>query len=711
MKGKDPSTSRAGFSIGVYLNLSLGAVFLVIAVATVFLVNYFMRERALEEAAIEAEMLLDHNLAIHTYFNGTLKPALFAQIPEARSADHFDPVWMSSTYAVRHIDQLFESLAQKGYYYKECAINARSPENEANEYERAFLEELKTNPQLEKRAEVRSVQGQPYLVYLRRGETMEAGCLRCHSSAEVAPRRMVERYGAERSFNRHPGDLADVISIRIPLQAAYAHIARTTWQLSGAFLVLLASLFTAQLGLVRWLVLAPLDRIREKALLISAAEEHLGGEIPIPRGKELAEMTAAFNALNVSLRQHRDQLEMRVQERTRELAQLNEQLQQSEEKFRTFMETASDLMFIHDREGNFVYVNDTMARTLGYSKEEMIGMPHRLVLTEEELDQGFAKRTEEFLATGRLSIEDNWVTKDGRKIACAVNAVAVFDDHKQFVGARGIVRDITARKVMEAELEQQKLRTLQADRLQSLGEMATGIAHELNQPLASIRLFAEGLLLNLEMKRPPSQEKLQTTLDEINAQVERMDEIINHMRAFSRESSSEKQVQFQPAEVIRGTMKLVGAQLRVHGIQVEVSCSEELPLCVGRPYQLEQVLLNLINNARDALESRQAHRDQVEPEWWPWLGLQGRVESEGRWVRLSVSDNGGGMPEEVLPRIFEPFFTTKEVGKGTGLGLAIVRGIIEQHQGRLEVDNRLGEGVTFSIVLPASPVAGPGPAA
>lgn len=232
MSGKPLSTR-------FYLALGLGILFLVLSITVVVLVNTTMKRLALNDAEHAARMMLDHNLAVHTYFSQDLKPKLFQRLGPLTSKDYFDPVWMSSTFAVRKIDQYFHHFNQSPYYYKECAINARSPENEADPHEKTFLVDLQNSPQLTATSAVRMIDGKPYFTLLRRGEVMEESCLRCHSSPEKAPGDMVRQYGPDRSFHRKVDEVVQAISIRIPLSEAFASSARFSYYLSGLLLLAL----------------------------------------------------------------------------------------------------------------------------------------------------------------------------------------------------------------------------------------------------------------------------------------------------------------------------------------------------------------------------------------------------------------------------------------------------------------------------------------
>ena len=188
----------------------------------VILVNSSMRQQALVEAESKARILVDRNWATHTYFSQVKKPRILAWTVPLRSADYFEPSWMSSTFAVRAIDKYFQTVNGAGYHVKDAAANARSPDNEADEFERTFVEELNRDERLEFRSSVRRIAGQDYFVVLRRGEVMEQSCLLCHGGPADAPGDLVHLSGPARSFGRRVGETISVISLRVPLSRAYA---------------------------------------------------------------------------------------------------------------------------------------------------------------------------------------------------------------------------------------------------------------------------------------------------------------------------------------------------------------------------------------------------------------------------------------------------------------------------------------------------------
>ena len=246
-----------------------------------------------------------------------------------------------------------------------------------------------------------------------------------------------------------------------------------------------------------------------------------------------------------------------------------------------------------------------------------------------------------------------------------------------------------ARESAESELEEQRTLRLRSDRLRSLGEMAAGIAHELNQPLTGVRGLAELHLTCMEHGWEVGEKVLRERLDSIIEQSDRMVHIIDHVRHFARDAGKAEREEVQVNEVVRSATDLIGVQFRSHGVHIVTDLATDLPPVWINPFSLEEVLINLLTNARDAVEGR--GEGQVV--------LCTRQERDS--VLVEVRDNGGGIPEHILGRVFEPFFTTKDLDRGTGLGLPISRSIVEGSSGRLGIASTPGSGATATISLPA----------
>lgn len=270
-------------------------------------------------------------------------------------------------------------------------------------------------------------------------------------------------------------------------------------------------------------------------------------------------------------------------------------------------------------------------------------------------------------------------------------------------------KESAQRKLAEGALKQayQELKNTQAQLIQSakfafIGELASGVAHELNQPLMVIRATAQ-IMQRYPGKGALGSDKLSDNIQSIEKNTKRMMNIINHFRTFCRYSESE----FYPVDInkiIEDCFLMVGEQLRLQTIEVKKDLSRDLPKIQGNSNQLEQVLLNMITNAMDAIERRRLGKiegPECDSQKVDRIKTVSRVSDDNRGVvEILIKDNGSGISVKNLEKVFDPFFTTKEVGIGTGLGLSICHGIIKDHNGEIEVTETGQDGTTFRIKLP-----------
>jgi two-component system NtrC family sensor kinase len=258
-------------------------------------------------------------------------------------------------------------------------------------------------------------------------------------------------------------------------------------------------------------------------------------------------------------------------------------------------------------------------------------------------------------------------------------------------------------KERSQELSQTQAQLIQTSKLATLGEMSAGLAHEMNQPLGGISLTARNFQKLMERGKL-TEEELASGLTDIESLVKRMSKIIQHIRTFARQDTL-KFIEVNLNETIEAALSLLGEQLRLHEIEVVRELAPDLPRITGEPYQLEQVWINLITNARDAVEEQgkrlAADKGKVS-DYKKVITISTRCSNKNKAPSLEVAvvDNGIGIAEGQKEKILEPFFTTKEVGKSMGLGLSISYGIIENHKGTIKVESNEGEGCGFSVLLP-----------
>lgn len=258
---------------------------------------------------------------------------------------------------------------------------------------------------------------------------------------------------------------------------------------------------------------------------------------------------------------------------------------------------------------------------------------------------------------------------------------------KAMIHIMGDLRDTTEEvRRREQELREKQEQLVQAGKLATLGELTTGVAHELNNPLNNIGLFIGNVIDFIDHRRldpAPMLRDLRAAMQ----QVRKASEIISHLRTFGRVAPVSRE-RVAVNTIVQRALSLVAEQLRLRQIELVLDLARADPAVWGNPIQLEQVFINIITNARDALADA------------PRKVIQIGSAVEGPAVALTFRDTGPGIPPGLEQRIFDPFFTTKEVGKGTGLGLSIAYGIIQEHEGTIAVQSAPGEGATFRITIP-----------
>ncbi|EDM75276.1 probable serine/threonine kinase protein with two-component sensor domain [Plesiocystis pacifica SIR-1] len=388
-------------------------------------------------------------------------------------------------------------------------------------------------------------------------------------------------------------------------------------------------------------------------------------------------------------------------------ARLYRALEHSEVRWRSLVNGAPDSIVVLDTEGRVEFINHLIGvavdRALdGEPFERVIPKPEDRARWRELLAKVVASgRTQELELTLDLSIlgsselfeEDSQIRlRPGLETRRSyVARVAPVDAQGKRLLA--IATDVSRRKALEAQVRQQQ-------RLESIGTLASGVAHEINNPIQGIMNYAE-----LIATRPQLDPMVLDFAREIGAETERVSQIIRDMLTFARRDSEAEREWAAPKAIVASTLSLVHAIMRKSGMQVMSDLPSDLPEVYCRPQQIRQILVNLLTNARDALGELPAKTLDADN------GLRRRIDlrvlvrerAEQRWLRFEVEDHGPGMPPEVQAHIFDPFFTTKSRDRGTGLGLAVSHGIAVEHGGKLEVTSELGAGTTFRLSLPLEP--------
>lgn len=372
-----------------------------------------------------------------------------------------------------------------------------------------------------------------------------------------------------------------------------------------------------------------------------------------------------------------------------ENARLYQQVKQSEARYKELFANANDLIFMLDRSLVITSINRTGAQITGFAQDELHG--RTLASLSRASSWAGARVMFEELLAGRdvPPFELELLRQDGESIYLEVSA-RLMQEHKQQPGLHCIARNLTERRRLEQQL-------IQSEKLSAVGQLIAGVAHELNNPLTSISGYAQ-LLLRSEALDDTSRQDL----SHIHTQAERAARIVQNLLIFAREHKPERRL-VNLNDLLRSTLGLRAYQLRVDNITIVQLYDAELPLTVADPHQLQQVFLNLLNNAHQAIIERGEPgtitlcTKVLNPQ--PPDSQETEAPATPR-LEVSISDTGIGISERDLARIFDPFFTTKPVGQGTGLGLSICFGIIQEHDGHIHAESTRGVGTTVFVELP-----------
>jgi len=395
-------------------------------------------------------------------------------------------------------------------------------------------------------------------------------------------------------------------------------------------------------------------------------------------------------------------LESRVQECTAELSIANEKLRheieerkkaelalkESKEGHRTLIETITDAVVIVDPEGKLTYLNPEYGRISGHRFEDLIGRSFTELVAPEYIESTLA-RFRRGLSGEETPIEEiSILHKDGSQVPVEINTTTLLDAEGKLLGRVSVLRDISKRKSLEAHL-------LQAQRLESIGILAVGIAHDFDNILSIIRGFT-----NIAIHKVPEKSRAKQNLDGALRGVQRAADLVKQIIAFSRQSKPERRPVLV-SSIVEDAVSLLKVSFP-STIEIRLDLQVGSGTVYADPTQIHQILMNLGTNAAHAMREKGGILEvsllEVEMDAAALAGLPDI--SPGDYLRMTVSDTGEGISPEVLDRIFDPYFSTTERGEGTGLGLSVVHGIVKSHGGAITVHSKPLEGTTFHTYLP-----------
>jgi len=630
----------------------LGIGFIVIFFWCLFnvLIYFNLKDTSINQTYEKTDILFSHIQATVQYIRKQVRPKLFHILPE----DSFIPEAMSVSFMNKGIMSEFKK-SFPDFEYRRVAINPMNPRNSPNKLDLRYIG-LFRNEKIEKIREVVKQNGKRYFIQAR-PIVIEKECLLCHGDPANAPVSLVRLCGKKRGFYRTAGEIIGVESIAIPMDEAFLQIKGLVFSIFLTGIVGVVFLFLSVNYYINIVAVKPIKDVSRFFKSVVKGEKDLDTRVEVASKDEIGELAEAFNRMMAYLKNSQDKMKG------------------SELKYRRIFEGSKDTILIADCEGFIQDVNPAGLELFGCEDKSNL-IRHKtfydIFINKDDytdfLDRmknvGFVKDYETQLRGIDGGLIDVLITANFRK-----------DDDGEICGFEAIVKDISEWKRVQDRLKE-------ADRLASIGQLAAGLAHELNNPLGIILGYSGILLKELREK-----DGVRSDIGVISRNAETCKRIVEDLLKFSRRTETRPEL-LDIHRLIDGVVEMLSYQVEVKGVNIARKYSSSVPEVMLDREKMRQVFMNIIVNAIQA----------VSPGGE--IVIESNCNQSQSRIFISVRDNGVGILEEIRGRIFEPFFTTKEPGEGTGLGLSVSYGIVKEHHGDIIVESEVGRGSTFTVSLP-----------
>lgn len=638
-------------SIKTQYYLGAGIILLICCVGASWYQYQSLQQQALNNVYRKANIFLLAASSIRMYVKDTLRPRIGSEL----NADQFILEAMSTSYVSR---QILNNMKQNypDFSYKRAAFNPRNPVNTADAFERDMLSWFAENPgQAQWEGMIRKENG---TFYARMTPIWaERECLQCHGDPVDAPQELIARYGDQLGYGFSVADIVGADTIYIPMDQTNLLIKERTARVFLFGFVSLFSLFALFALLFNRTVVQQMKQLAANISSIYADEPGDPAETESLPADEFFQVRQAFENVTATLKS------------------VHGELWQSERKYRTLFQASPYTIFVCDQSGRLTDLNRAGFQLLGLDEATALATGTRfrdLFSSATEGDRLFERVREQGFVP---HAEHAMVDRSGRQIICVIAVNRLVDESGGFTGIEGVLTDVTEEKKLSKHLAQ-------TERMASIGQLAAGVAHEINNPLGVILCYDD-----LILKSHGATDQIREDAQVIQKHANSCKSIVESLLNFARVSST-RMKKTDIHQCLEDVMTVLQNQMKKQTITVTTDLDETMETVVIDEDKIRQVFMNLI------LNSMQAMPDGGE------LKVTSRMDRQSGEIEIRLSDTGCGIPEDQLERIFEPFYTTKARGEGTGLGLSVSYGIIEQHSGRITVTSRPQHGSTFSIQLP-----------
>jgi PAS domain S-box-containing protein len=430
-----------------------------------------------------------------------------------------------------------------------------------------------------------------------------------------------------------------------------------------------------------------------------AAEGDFSQGVSLKSRDEFGELAESFNRMLASLEQGRTQLQQSAQE-----------LSKTKDTLENIVQSSVDAIVATDPKGRITFANRSMEEMIlgqAEQKEKLLGVSMARLYSG---GPGEARKIMSILREhGRLMNYETAMVGEGRAIPILTSASLLKDERGAVIGTLGVIKDLTEKKKLEEDLKKAQADLVQTEKLAAIGRLASGVAHEMNDPLTSILTFG-----NLLREDTPEGEPSRESLDIIVKEADRAKRIVSDLLSFSRQAKPSMEW-IDLNDVLNMSLLLLEKQGVMDGVEVQLDLAKELPLVRTDAGQMHQVFTNLLLNAVQAMNSCGAGKGRPESggrekrislhtRFWenPDESLSTPPSQTGPFIRMVIRDTGSGIAPENLDKVFDPFFSTKGTGEGTGLGLYIVSGILKNYGAAYHLESTVGRGTVFTIDFPLS---------